>query len=152
VYAYRSFGDWIDRAYLWDRATGERIAIGRYYPGSTGWLRASDDGGVVVYQTNRVMRWDRATGVSTALTSEVGYWPVPSSDGRFVVFEAGPLELSGVPRPGTYFNLAIYDATTGSTSWAGPSGGPYHRMTADASMIVTADWRDEGIGILRRIG
>jgi hypothetical protein len=150
VYSHTDGTDWIRQAYVWDRATGERVGIDQSVHGA--WFRASDDGQVVVFQMRTVYRWDRASGVSTALGSESGQSMLPmiSSDGTLVAFLSFQSDLTGAPMPAP-MSLALYDARTGSTSWIAPGGPAYPRMTPDGSVIITANRSNPGIVILRRV-
>lgn len=139
------------RAYLWDRVTGERHVIPER--GDEYWPRTTDDGQVVVYSyLGAVYRWVRASGVSTALSHPwtQSQTPMLSSDGSTVVFPTLQADLTGAPMPATN-SFALFDAATGSTSWVAPAGGPYPRMNADASVIVTTNWPGPGAVILRRV-
>lgn len=150
VYQYFD-GNQPRQAYLWDRATGERLGIAG--SANSYWSRVSDDGQVVVFQKGGgIFRWERASGVSTALTREdlPSWTPMISSDGDLVVFPSRQADLTGVPMPAPT-SLAVYDARTGSTSWIAPGGDVYPRMNADASVIAVTYWPGSDIGILRRV-
>jgi Tol biopolymer transport system component len=96
--------------FVWSRATGTIERIGDlqpfdahlYYPPQP---RISDDGRVVAYATyadqnawwqgrQDVFRWDRATGVTSAITDgNSRELPAMSGDGRLIAYVSGPSDL-----------------------------------------------------------